>query len=191
MHVHRLPRQRHRARRRRRRAPGRRGRTARTSSTCSPAATTWTTRPPPRAPRPTRSATSATTGRSSSATRRSASTTSTSRRERVVLDLPRPARHQQRAGHDDQQRAPDELRQAVRHAEQRRNPALRADLGAGRGALLPHLPRPEPQPGQLLIGGDGGLRVTGVLSICPQGGQAKVTRGQMETPRAGPAARTR
>ena len=31
-------------------------------------------------------------------------------------------------------------------------------------------------------------RVAEAASICPQGGQAKVTRGQMETPRTGPAA---
>jgi hypothetical protein len=30
--------------------------------------------------------------------------------------------------------------------------------------------------------------VAEALSICPQGGQAKVTRGQMETARTGPAA---
>ena len=33
-----------------------------------------------------------------------------------------------------------------------------------------------------------GRRVAEAASICPQGGQAKVTRGQMETPRTGPAA---
>ena len=41
-------------------------------------------------------------------------------------------------------------------------------------------------------GGDrGGPRVAAALSICPQGGRAKVTRGQMETSRTGPADRRR
>ncbi len=62
-----------------------------------------------------------------------------------------------------------------------------ADVTPETRALLAS-PRSHPAEVAESAGWPARRRVAEALSICPQGGQAKVTRGQMETPRTGPAA---